>query len=90
MQKLNQTTEYKSTSGWIVHIYDCNRRLLCALEPSHGWSFVVGIGLGLLVAIVGYHLTPPAQTVAAPVAPSGTQYPTGNTPTGLGLPMGID
>ncbi len=37
--------------GWSVHIYDCNRRLLCALEPSHGWMFLGGCAVGLLLAI---------------------------------------
>jgi len=39
MQKLNQNLEHRPTDGWIVHIYTGNRRLLCALDPSHGWSF---------------------------------------------------
>lgn len=43
--------------GWIVHVYGRNRRLLCALEPSHGWTFLAGLGLGLLLAITGYNIT---------------------------------
>lgn len=43
--------------GWIVHVYGRNRRLLCALEPSHGWMFLAGLVLGLLLAITGYNIT---------------------------------
>jgi hypothetical protein len=28
--------------GWMVQVYGSNRRLLCALEPSHGWIFLIG------------------------------------------------
>ncbi len=37
--------------GWSVHIYDRNRRLLCALEPSHAWLFLGGCAVGVLLAI---------------------------------------
>ncbi len=90
MQKLNQTTEYKSANGWIIHIYDCNRRLLCSLEPSHGWSFLAGIGLGLLVSITGYNLVPPTQTAAAPNVSSEPSSAADNPSPTMELPLGID
>ena len=48
--------------GWIVHVYGRNRRLLCALEPSHGWSFLLGCGFGLILAIALFNLFPPSST----------------------------
>ena len=84
MQKLNQTLEHRSTDGWIVHIYAGNRRLLCALDSSHGWSFFAGISLGLLVAVMSYTLTESSQPQTDSTAPS-------DTPTvPIALPMGID
>ncbi|MGB3138614.1 MAG: hypothetical protein WBG38_03035 [Nodosilinea sp.] len=61
MNKLHHTTQ----EGWAVHIYDCDRRLLCTLEPSHGWTFVAGLALGLTVAVIGYNL-PQTHTTATP------------------------
>jgi len=55
--------------GWSVHIYDRQRRLLCALEPSHGWTFLLGWGAGLICAIVWVNLapaTPPPADLDAP------------------------
>lgn len=42
--------------GWSVHIYDRRRRLLCSLEPSHGWTFLLGCLLGLGLAITWTNL----------------------------------
>lgn len=44
--KLNTDT------GWIVQVYDRNRRLLCVLEPSHGWLFLMGCCVGLLLSVI--------------------------------------
>ncbi len=38
--------------GWIVQVYGSNRRLLCVLEPSHGWIFLVGCCVGLLLSVI--------------------------------------
>lgn len=38
-------------AGWLVQVYNGDRRLLCMLEPSHAWTFLLGCGLGLLVAV---------------------------------------
>lgn len=38
--------------GWAVQIYGSNRRLLCVLEPSHGWIFLVGCCTGLLISVI--------------------------------------
>ncbi|MGJ3246455.1 MAG: hypothetical protein ACFE0I_10315 [Elainellaceae cyanobacterium] len=40
-------------SGWSVQIYGRDRRLLLALDPSHGWTFLAGIVLGFIVALAG-------------------------------------
>lgn len=53
--------------GWSIHVYDHRRRLLCSLEPSHGWTFLLGCLLGLGLAITWVNLaqstprTPPAS-----------------------------
>lgn len=56
MNKLQKPVD----EGWSVHIYDRQRRLLCALEPSHGWIFLLGWGVGLMCAIAWVNLAPPA------------------------------
>jgi hypothetical protein len=38
--------------GWLVQVYGSNRRLLCVLEPSHGWIFLIGCGVGLLLSVI--------------------------------------
>ena len=38
--------------GWLVQVYGHDRRLLCVLEPSHGWIFLLGCGVGLLLAVI--------------------------------------
>lgn len=41
-----------TNEGWVVQVYGSNRRLLCVLEPSHGWVFLIGCGFGLLLSVV--------------------------------------
>lgn len=41
-----------SDEGWLVQVYGSNRRLLCVLEPSHGWVFLIGCCVGLLVSVI--------------------------------------
>jgi hypothetical protein len=45
--------------GWSVQIYGRDRRLLCSLYPSHGWTFLAGFVVGLLLALIiaGYQST---------------------------------
>ncbi len=38
--------------GWVVQVYGSNRRLLCVLEPSHAWIFLIGCGVGLLLSVI--------------------------------------
>jgi len=50
-------TRFNNTNdGWLVQIYNGERRLLCVLESSHAWSFLLGCGFGLLVAVVWFNL----------------------------------
>lgn len=41
-----------SNEGWVVQVYGSNRRLLCVLEPSHGWTFLTGCCVGLLLSVI--------------------------------------
>ena len=56
MKKLDAKTP-EADEGWIVQVYGSNRRLLCVLEPSHGWIFLAGCVVGLLVAILLFNLS---------------------------------
>ncbi|WAL60928.1 hypothetical protein [Thermocoleostomius sinensis] len=38
--------------GWVVQVYGSNRRLLCVLEPSHAWIFLIGCVVGLLLSVI--------------------------------------
>ncbi|MEM8810267.1 MAG: hypothetical protein AAGF01_29970 [Cyanobacteria bacterium P01_G01_bin.38] len=58
--------------GWIVQIYSSNRRLLCVLEPSHGWIFLAGCCVGLLVSVIWVN----AARHSSPVEPTApTEVP---------------
>ncbi|BAW96806.1 hypothetical protein NIES970_17480 [[Synechococcus] sp. NIES-970] len=52
--------------GWVVQIYGRNRQLLWVLEPSHGWMFLIGCSIGLLLAVIwinlARHSPPPEAT----------------------------
>lgn len=53
-----------TNEGWLVQVYGSNRRLLCVLEPSHGWMFLLGCGVGLLVAVIWINVarhSPPVE-----------------------------
>ena len=42
--------------GWLVQVYDGERRLLCVLDASHAWTFLWGCGFGLLLAVAWVNL----------------------------------
>ncbi|MGK7913289.1 MAG: hypothetical protein AB4050_17685 [Synechococcus sp.] len=44
-----------ANKGWIVQVYGGNRRLLCVLEPSHGWIFLIGCSVGLLLSVIWFN-----------------------------------
>lgn len=55
----------RADEGWVVQVYGSNRRLLCVLEPSHGWIFLIGCGVGLLLSLIWINLTgynPPSDS----------------------------
>ncbi len=58
--------------GWRVQVYSSDRRLLCVLEPSHGWMFLLGCGVGILLAVIWVNFA----RYAPPVEPA----PPTNTP----------
>lgn len=67
MRKLDK--EDIVNEGWSVQIFSGDRRLLCSLEPSHGWVFLLGFILGGLVAAVslgGGDRTPPPSPPPQP------------------------
>lgn len=55
--------------GWLVQIYGGNRRLLWVLEPSHGWIFLIGCGVGLVLSVIWFNFV----RVSYPVEPSPPQ-----------------
>ncbi len=59
--------------GWVVQVYGSNRRLLCVLEPSHGWIFLIGCGVGLLLSIIWINLarySPPLEPTSPTELPA--------------------
>ncbi len=45
-------TKFDNTSaGWLVQVYSGDRRLICVLDSSHAWTFLLGCGFGLLLAV---------------------------------------
>ncbi len=60
MNKFDPTklrTKFDDTGeGWLVQVYGSDRRLLCVLESSHAWTFLLGCGFGLLLAVVWFNL----------------------------------
>ncbi len=72
MQGLKEVKKPVS-EAWMVHVYGQNRKLLWVLEPSHGWSFLLGLSTGLILAVVHFNLARPNPTSErVPVAPSTT------------------
>jgi hypothetical protein len=56
--------KFSTDEGWLVQVYGSNRRLLCVLEPSHGWMFLMGCCVGLLVSAIWVNAarySPPLQ-----------------------------
>ncbi|MEL6384253.1 MAG: hypothetical protein AAFQ89_17715 [Cyanobacteria bacterium J06626_18] len=70
MKKLDFKTEVHE--GWVVQVYGGNRRLLCVLESSHGWIFLLGCSLGALLTVLLVNLanyspsTEPTETTSPP------------------------
>ncbi|MEA5513605.1 hypothetical protein [Nodularia sp. UHCC 0506] len=60
MNKFDSTklpTTFNNTSeGWLVQVYGGDRRLLCVLELSHAWTFLLGCGFALLLAVGWFNL----------------------------------
>lgn len=70
--KQTQTKEC-TDEGWIVQVYGSDRRLLCVLDPSHGWTFLLGCGVGLLLAIIwtnAARYSPPLEPTSPIESPS--------------------
>lgn len=62
--------------GWVVHVYGRDRRLLCSLERSHSWSFLIGLAVGLIlglgvaaVSLRSESSTPQSQPLPTPMEP---------------------
>ena len=65
--------------GWMVQVYGQNRKLICILEASHGWTFlmgfILGIGISLMAAVVVH---PNAHSLGPSIessTPSGIDFP---------------
>jgi hypothetical protein len=72
MNQLKTRTD-ETDEGWVVQIYDRQRRLICLVDPSHGWAFFLGCVAGFLVTAVGFSRAaqvsqPPLETPQTPVS----------------------
>ncbi len=63
-QKLKASTS--TDEGWAIQVYGQNRRLLCVLDASHGWVFLMGCGIGLLLSVIWMN----AARYSSPVEPA--------------------
>jgi len=76
MNKFDSTklpTNFVNTSeGWLVQVYSSDRRLLCVIEPSHAWTFLLGCGFSLLLAVGWFNLASksPSTTYEPATTPS--------------------
>jgi hypothetical protein len=74
MKKIDSThlrTRFDNTpEGWLVQVYGGDRRLLCVLEASHAWTFLVGCGFGLMLAVGWFNLA--QASPSAPYVPATT------------------
>jgi hypothetical protein len=61
-----------TSEGWLVQVYSSDRRLLCVLDSSHAWTFLLGCGFGLLLAVGWFNL--------ASHSPSTTYVPSTTPP----------
>jgi hypothetical protein len=65
-------TKSNTNEGWAVQIYGSNRRLLCVLDPSHGWVFLFGCVFGLLVSVIWVNVarhSPPIEPMPPSASP---------------------
>ncbi len=62
-------SKLNTDEGWAVQIYGSNRRLLCVLEPSHGWIFLAGCCAGLLLSIIWFNAAR-YSSPGKPIAPT--------------------
>ncbi len=59
--------------GWVVQVYGSNRRLLWVLEPSHGWIFLIGCSVGLLLSVIWINVarhSPPLEPTSPTESPA--------------------
>lgn len=50
---MNKTKNKLAISeGWVIHVYDKNRRLKLTLDRSHIWAFGWGLGVSLILMII--------------------------------------
>lgn len=65
--------QIETNEGWLVQVYGSNRRLLCVLEPSHGWIFLAGCCVGLLISVIWINAarySPPLEPTPPSEAPT--------------------
>lgn len=68
-----QTQLDNPSEGWSVQVYSGDRRLLCVLESSHVWTFLLGCSFGLLLALGWFNLarySPPATYEPTTIPPA--------------------
>ena len=58
-------------TGWAIQVYGRNRRLLCVLDASHGWIFITGCCVGLLLSLIWVNIARDSSSVE-PITPTET------------------
>jgi len=75
MNKFDSTklrSNFDNTSeGWLVQVYRGDSSLVCVLESSHAWTFLLGCGFGLLLAAQWFNLASysPSTTYGSATTP---------------------
>jgi hypothetical protein len=65
--------KFDTNEGWMVQVYGRDRRLLWVLEPSHGWIFLMGCCVGLLLSVIWVNVarySPPVEPTTTTESPA--------------------
>ena len=65
-----QEQELRSLGGWAINIYGSDRRLLCSLNPSHCWSLLTGLLVGMMLAFASIRCEPSRAGSSSEITPN--------------------